>query len=1411
MNQDSLVSRFTKALPTDEDTIKLIAQKMTILATAKDSLHRLLRPKMDLASEFDNLGAMINNGLKPLLEQCSDCTDKKDFVKAATSDWQVSVVIHHLGKYIKPMNLKKQKTVNATYERELGSVLGYVDKFVHSSFRNRNDLLKSLASLREAKDSNDASVERLASLYDKTRKLLLDKVRDFVVSVRETVSEAECFDDVIPILHMLQRELNGPFKAHFPNDIVLECNNLLERLRQDKREHDRLLEFGETDVKEKVELWRKSLDKLESPSLLRRLWHDDKTSYNNLRKNLMRKCEERFKQADNTLRSRDLKTVQDSIDFLVLVEKELSAHIKIGTQLQQLHERCNKAFLDLCQQVGNMLKKKDISKFEEKFVDYRGFVVYIRSISTSKEGQKEFALVNQMLYESFVQRIDSFHALVKTETLDFSSIRSQLLQLRKVGEFMADRVTLLNEEIKADKGLATKIQDQWLVKIQDLCSKHFSDGRDFGKLKSCVDLGVAPSATQKEIKNAYREKAKLYHPDKGGSAEMFRKIKGAQDELLASNRFKSSGRPQAFDEVLNGLGEHLRALSRQFMQEQRFDMAESLLFQLPALKELDNLVQPKLKSKEVQSSVRDIIKGHVEKMRVEVDTAWSERRYKDLNDSITDLKAMESRFKSYPEIFPTSWNTGIVETIESEINLLGKKAKACLSSHAVAKKKVGDFKRCFIQMGSVLVELPSFKAFTRHEMSNILDSCLDKEWGHSFLFEFGLSMQKGDDSTDDDEKRIAQMTVAEFDHFKEVLTMCWNQETSQKPVEDVVRDITGENRLSSKSTEKMNIDQDELIESFKVYDTQYKNFLGDYLKPGSDLPDLVKKMKCLAKKLQPISCDKMWTDEEKKLIPVLLAGVFSLFTILKSGASFNRIEEAGGSSTFGEQLLMKPHNIQVLTLLYMFGCGKGQQSSLESQLMQIRTGEGKSMILGAAATMLALLGFRVRTVCYSEYLSSRDFLLFEEVFQKFGVLDLVKYSKITAFAEDSTAAKGNIRDLTESLLRGNLSSAEFESHVTTDKKDGPTAKSPLRRLRSRSPTKNTKKQKTSTSLFSRAGAAIDGIIGQALNALKPSVTEEILLIDEVDVFFGAEFYGKTYNQVIEFKEPEIATILKRIWDAHSKGGHRLRLNDVKAMSDYKSLLTKMASFGYLLDNEINLMLNQVKRVDDVSYFLDADNDRIGYKVMDSISYNVTFGYATIFAYLKEAEKLKNKAAALSRVLVMPISCGQFSYANISPTRIMGVSGTLAAIGEYEKDVLDGYGLNKFIFVPSVYGESNFLFDKAGEGIFFESSKSNFYHKISAEIVAATKAKRAVIVFFRDRSKLDEFVGTATFRQLGRNKSLLTEDMSPRDKDFVINKAATAGQITLSTAVFGRGTDFFCKDDSVEKNGGVLIIQVRSPL
>ena len=72
--------------------------------------------------------------------------------------------------------------------------------------------------------------------------------------------------------------------------------------------------------------------------------------------------------------------------------------------------------------------------------------------------------------------------------------------------------------------------------------------------------------------------------------------------------------------------------------------------------------------------------------------------------------------------------------------------------------------------------------------------------------------------------------------------------------------------------------------------------------------------------------------------------------------------------------------------------------SLENHVMQIRTGEGKSIALGGGAALLALLGFRVRCVCYSEYLSQRDYKAFSVLFEALNVEDSVTYSTIGQYS-----------------------------------------------------------------------------------------------------------------------------------------------------------------------------------------------------------------------------------------------------------------------------------------------------------------------------------------------------------------------------------------------------------------------------
>jgi len=365
-------------------------------------------------------------------------------------------------------------------------------------------------------------------------------------------------------------------------------------------------------------------------------------------------------------------------------------------------------------------------------------------------------------------------------------------------------------------------------------------------------------------------------------------------------------------------------------------------------------------------NIHNLIRSYVQKAKITVSTNWSEKEYKLLNDNITDLKMMEERFKSYANIFPSSWNDGIIEQVKEEIQALGSCARRYLSSKKSAKENQDNFRRCFLKMGYVLVELPLFRDSTKTEMCNVLEACLDLPGGdgYGFLFEFGLSLRKNDDNGNEKDNNIAQMLLAEFSQFKEVLTMVWNEETSQKPAGDTVNGIKGKRRVGNVESE-LPIDRALLLENFKIFDAEYKKLLGEYIVPETDLKALVLKLSELAKELQPINLISGWNEKVRDQIPLILAGIFTVFTVLKSGDSYNRISET--STVNGEKLLMKPHNIQVLTLLSLFGCGSSSSmTELSSQLMQIRTGEGKSMILGAASVALALLGFRVRCVCYSD-------------------------------------------------------------------------------------------------------------------------------------------------------------------------------------------------------------------------------------------------------------------------------------------------------------------------------------------------------------------------------------------------------------------------------------------------------------
>ena len=157
-------------------------------------------------------------------------------------------------------------------------------------------------------------------------------------------------------------------------------------------------------------------------------------------------------------------------------------------------------------------------------------------------------------------------------------------------------------------------------------------------------------------------------------------------------------------------------------------------------------------------------------------------------------------------------------------------------------------------------------------------------------------------------------------------------------------------------------------------------------------------------------------------------------------------------------------------------------------------------------------------------------------------------------------------------------------------------------------------------------------------------------------------------------------------------------------------------------------------------------------------------------------------------------CSKFVWKQI------GCSGTLSHLQQPERDILKRYGLTSWSELPSVYGAANFK-----EEHFLAVSDADHHVTIATEIAKQVNRARPVIVFFADTKKLGEFERSSHFRKFTK-RECLRETQTHIEKQDVIKKATTAGQVTLSTAVFGRGTDFFCNDRKVIENGGVHVMQ-----
>ncbi|MCL4419818.1 hypothetical protein M1146_07045 [Patescibacteria group bacterium] len=221
------------------------------------------------------------------------------------------------------------------------------------------------------------------------------------------------------------------------------------------------------------------------------------------------------------------------------------------------------------------------------------------------------------------------------------------------------------------------------------------------------------------------------------------------------------------------------------------------------------------------------------------------------------------------------------------------------------------------------------------------------------------------------------------------------------------------------------------------------------------------------------------------------------------------------------------------------------------------------------ATYFACIGYDVSVVCYSSALVDRDEKSFSKVFEIFEVKDYIKYSTILETCEDLFNDNGNKR----------------------------------------------------AQVLEALGLPV-GHYGNSNPSGGPNARLKVLLIDEVDVFFGPEFMGSTYNPVALFQHENINKILREILSKRNF----VTKESITAFQPYKDLVQLYPDLRLVFEKEIEKMIEDVKYFDspaseDEKYLI--NNGNVEYMKHGKRFTNKRFSYKTAFIALQNHQKANN--------------------------------------------------------------------------------------------------------------------------------------------------------------------------------------------
>jgi hypothetical protein len=620
-----------------------------------------------------------------------------------------------------------------------------------------------------------------------------------------------------------------------------------------------------------------------------------------------------------------------------------------------------------------------------------------------------------------------------------------------------------------------------------------------------------------------------------------------------------------------------------------------------------------------------------------------------------------------------------------------------------------------------------------------------------------------------EEKGYGARLISEQSVFAGMMTAERNELTKTQTVEYILEHTEVQDKITGIIRNLNSWEIQQLALQYKIFEEFYARLINHY----SLKMDFVSKSKeylgeLLSELLEGIrkhtpdrdsSGNVIWNISVKELIPTLYAYIFAIWT-LKESPSFFDSTNTDANTNF----LKKPHPAQMIAIFQMLGTIDKNTVALPSQLNEVLTGQGKSVVLASTAVVLALYGYAVDVGCYSEYLSERDKRSFDWFFKFFGVSEYVQYGTFNGLSEDMLNRNGDLRDL--------LKNALFDTHIDIKPK------------------------------------AHHGRI-------------TIALVDEVDSLITA-FFGHLYQPYFLLQSELINKLLDAVWSRHENGTMN-SIRDLHNLPEYTACLKHYKDRDYLIKAAAKIMFADLKKYkhDQGHDFYVNSAGELYYKHFDGTTMSKSIGYRTYWACVDKANNISK--ACREKQKGIKITCGAFSYADLmrdvtSYQAIMGVTGTYRELSSAEKSVVQNiFSIKQASFIPSAYGETKLVFN-SGEHVHVVSDPE-FNHTLFTEINkrrVGTNGQpiRPVLVFFDTEDELEAFYNSTVFedwRVSGMiNKMTSSAITTPKERDAAINHAAGSGVISLAVKEHGRGSDFILSNPQVKANGGMAVIDGFMP-